>query len=120
MTDSRKTDTGVAELINELRKGAHANKAPIWKDIAMRLEKPNRSWAEVNVGKLPDVASKGETVIIPGKLLGTGSIDIPLTVAARRRSGTAKAKVEAAGGKVLTVSQLFKANPRGSKVRIIA
>ena len=59
MTDSRKTDTGVAELINELRKGAHANKAPIWKDIAMRLEKPNRSWAEVNVGKLPDVASKG-------------------------------------------------------------
>ena len=120
MTRNQKTDDGVIELIKTLKKGSRTQGSALWGDIARRLEKPNRSWATVNVGKLPRVAAKGETVVIPGKLLGTGHIDIPLTVAAMGVSQAAREKVEAAGGKVLTVGQLFKANPKGSKVRIIA
>ena len=116
----QKTDAEVTDLIARLRKGARTAGSPLWLDVAVRLERPNRSWAAVNVGKLPRVASKGETVVIPGKLLGTGHIDFPLTVAAVRFSGAARAKVEAAGGRVLTLGELHKANPKGSKIRIIA
>lgn len=120
MTKHLKSNPEVTNLIAALRKGGWKNDSALWRDVARRLEKPNRSWATVNVSKLPRVASKGETVLVPGRLLGSGSIDFPLTVASMGASESARSKVEAAGGKCISVRELFDSNPKGSKVRIIA
>ena len=114
-----KTNALLLQLIENLKKASWKNGAPIWRDIAKRLEKPARNWAEVNVSKLDKIANEGETLIIPGKLLGAGSMTKKVTVAAYAYSGSAAKKVAEAGGKPLTIRDLMDKNPKGAGVRIV-
>jgi len=116
---SRKTNPNLVGLIQHLKDASRLNEAPIWRDIALRLEGPMRNWAEVNVGKLNRHAGENEVVVIPGKLLGAGEIAKKVTVAAYRSSGQAKDKIEKAGGKNVSIEELVAMNPRGSKIRIM-
>ncbi len=43
----KKTNPMLTALIQDLKKSAYENDAPIWKDIALRLEKPSRNWPVV-------------------------------------------------------------------------
>jgi len=116
----RKTNPNLIKLIDDLLKASAMNKAPIWKDIAERLAKPKRLYAEVNVSKIQRYAKEGETIIVPGKVLGGGKITKPVTVAALSFSETARKKIIEAGGKCLTIKELLEMNPTGSGVRIMA
>lgn len=102
-----------------LKKTSREKKVRIWADIAQRLQKPARQRASVNVGKLDRLCKKGETVIIPGKLLAGGAISKAINVACANCSVQACEKIKAAGGKCLTIEELMKAKPKGSDVRII-
>lgn len=115
----KKTDPGVILLIEDLKKWSHENDAPIWRDIARRLEKPRRVWAEVNLSRIALHVKRDETLIVPGKLLGSGDLDMPVTVATLKASKQARDKITAAGGSVLTIPELVRANPKGTGVRII-
>lgn len=64
-------------------------------------------------------AKDGEMVIVPGKVLAAGSITKKLTVAAYDFSDAAKAGIQAAGGKTMTLREIMEANPHGTKVRIM-
>ncbi len=119
MTSPKKTDPGLVSLIFDLKKISRENDAPIWRDIAKRLEKPSRVWSEVNISRIVLHTSKGETLIIPGKLLGAGEIDYPVTVAAFKATKGAKQKITEAGGSVLTIPQLVASNPKGKGIRIM-
>ena len=77
-----KTDPALIALISDLKAQERENGAAIWRDIAKRLEKPKRNWAETNLSKLDRYANDGETIIIPGKVLAAGSISKKVTVAA--------------------------------------
>ncbi len=116
---NRKTNPNLVKLIDELLKASAENKAPIWKDIAERLAKPKRLYAEVNVSKIQRYASEGETVVVPGKVLGGGRISKAVTVAALSFSETAKRKIIEAGGRCISIRELMETNPRGSGVRIM-
>ena len=86
--------------------------------LAMRLPKlpgfinHNRvEYAPVNVSRLEEIYADGETLcakgvikkpFIPVKVLGNGEITKKLTVNVDKVSASAKAKIEAAGGKVET------------------
>jgi large subunit ribosomal protein L18e len=119
MASPKKTDPGLVSLIFDLKEWSRDNQAPIWRDIAKRLEKPSRVWAEVNISRVSLHVKKGETLIVPGKLLGAGDIDYPVTVAAFKTTQGAKKKITAAGGTVLTIPELVSKNPKGKGVRII-
>ena len=119
MNTTKKTDPGVVSLITDLKKWSRENNAPIWRDIACRLEKPGRIWAEVNLSRIALHAKKGETIIVPGKLLGAGDLKVSVTVATVRSSKQAREKIAAAGGSVLTIPELVKSNPKGTGVRIM-
>lgn len=95
------------------------NAAPIWRDVAERLERSRRNWSEVNLSRLGRYAGKGEQVVVPGILLATGELKVPLTVAAFRTSDAARRKIEAAGGKALSLLELAVQNPKGRGVRIM-
>ncbi|UCF09202.1 MAG: 50S ribosomal protein L18e [Thermoplasmata archaeon] len=116
---AKKTNQSLVRLISDLKKNAHKNRAPIWKDVAKRLEKPQRSWAEVNIRKLALHTKKNEVVIVPGKLLGGGNMNFPVTVAAFSFTKTAKIKIQKAGGKSVSIPELVKMHPKGKDVRII-
>ena len=54
-----KTDPSLIALIDDLKAKERENGAAIWRDIAKRLEKPRRNWAETNLSKLDRYAEDG-------------------------------------------------------------
>jgi large subunit ribosomal protein L18e len=115
----RKTNPLLVALIEDLRTAAREHQAPLWRDLADRLARPRRNWAEVNLSRLERHAAAKETVVVPGKLLGTGRLTKQLTVAAFQASAAAREKVTAAGGEVLSLQNLVERNPGGAGVRIL-
>lgn len=118
MVKNSKTNPILLETINELKKVSRENEAPIWRDIAKRLERSRKNWSEVNVSKLT-LLNEGETAVVAGKLLGAGLIDKAVKVAAFSCSDSAAQKISSAGGEVMTIPQLAEQNPKGTNVRIM-
>ncbi len=116
----RKSNPNLSALIDTLLEEGARNKAAIWKDVAERLAKPRRLYAEVNLSKIQKYAREGETILVPGKVLGSGELNKKVAVAALSFSEKAKSKIEASGGRCLTILELLRENPKGSNVRIIA
>jgi len=73
----------------------------------------------VNLSHLNRVSSPEDVVVVPGKVLGGGSLKHRLEVAAESFSAEAQVKISNAGGQCLTIEELMKRNPKGSKIRII-
>lgn len=119
MKITRKTNPRIPALISVLKDAARENDAPIWKDMAKRLEKPSRIYAEVNMSKINRHAAENDLVLIPGKVLGAGALGHAVTVAALTFSTTAVDKITNAGGKCMTIEQILEENPAGSGIRIM-
>ena len=115
----RKSNPLLVALIDDLKAAAREHEAPIWRDVALRLSRPRRVWAEVNLSRLERHASDGEVVVIPGKLLGTGRLTKKLRISAVQSSEAAQARVESAGGELVEIRDLIQENPQGSGVRIM-
>ena len=115
---SSKTNPRLADLIAELKAAARNGGGDVWGDIAGRLEKPRRTHAEVNLGRIERYAREDETVVVPGKVLGSGALRKEVTVAAVNYSGTARTKVDAVG-EAISLEQALEQNPEGSNVRVL-
>ncbi len=116
---SEKTNPQLTELIDALKQSAREQHAAIWKELARRLEAPSKNHAEVNLSRLNRSTSSNDVVVVPGKVLGTGSIDHPIHVVALSFSGTARTKILAASGKVETLDEMIDTRPNGSNIKII-
>ena len=114
-----KSNPALRSLIEGLRKTSGEKDAPIWRDIARRLEGPARNWAEVNLSSIERALNEGETAVVAGKLLSSGSLTKRVNVAAFRFSTEARKKVVAAGGSCIGIDELAKKNPSGVAVRIL-
>ena len=114
-----KTNPALNLLISELKKQAIEKDANIWKDIALRLEKPSKNWAEVNLSKINKYINEKETALVPGKVLSTGYLTKKVTIAAWSFSEKAKEKIHTTGGKTITIKELIKLNPNGKNIRIL-
>ncbi len=115
----RKSNPNLVTLIDVLLSESARNEAPIWKEVAERLAKPRRLQAEVNVSKIERYAKPNEYVVVPGKVLGTGSITKPVKVAALSFSEKAASKIREAGGLCMKIEELLRENPKGSGVRLM-
>ncbi|MEM7825707.1 MAG: 50S ribosomal protein L18e [Candidatus Aenigmatarchaeota archaeon] len=113
------TNPYLKQLIEELKKKSRELKAPIWKEIAEKLERPRRKKVEVNLCDIERNIKTNETIVVPGVVLSNGEILKPVKVAAWRFSQKAREKIEKIGGKCLSIEDLLKENPKGSNVRII-
>jgi large subunit ribosomal protein L18e len=106
-------------LIAQLRKESASQKAGLWTRIAEDLELPTRKRRVVNLSRLNRFTKANETVIVPGKVLGSGLLEHSIVVAAFAFSDGAKERIEQAKGKCITIIELLKQNPKGKDVRII-
>jgi len=114
-----KTNPKITELIGNLKEKSYQEDVKIWKDIARRLERSTRRYAEVNISKINRHSSPDETILVPGKILGSGELDHKVNVVALGFSKKAEEKIDAAGGKCLGILEILDENPKGSKIRII-
>ncbi len=119
MSQMEKSNPELKELIIFLKKASKKENVNIWRDVAERLERPRKNWAEVNVSKINRYAENGDVIIVPGKVLGTGLLQKKVTVSAFRFSKSAKEKIESAGGKTITIKELVNLNPKGFRVKIM-
>lgn len=106
------------ELLQTLKRAAIENNAPVWKAVAENLERPTRQRRVVNLYKIERYARDGETVVVPGKVLGTGECTKKLHVAAYSFSTDAQEKISKAG-KCMSIAELVAKNPKGEKVRLM-
>jgi large subunit ribosomal protein L18e len=119
MAKPSKTNPHLQRVVRELREVSREAGGAIWRDVADRLERSRKNWSEVNLSRLSRYAAKGEQIVVPGVVLATGEISMAITVAAFRASGAARKKIEAAGGKAVSLLELAIQNPKGSGVRIM-
>ena len=119
MSKSPKTNPHLQRVVRELREVSRDSGAAIWRDVADRLERSRKNWSEVNLSRLGRYASKGEQIVVPGVVLATGEIQTAVTVAAFRASDAARKKIEAAGGRAVSLLELAVQNPKGSGIRIM-
>lgn len=113
-----KTNPRLASLIADLKSTARDSGADVWSDVADRLEKPRRNHAEVNLGRIERYAKEDETVVVPGKVLGSGVLQKSVTVAAVDFSSSAETKIKQVGEPV-KLEQILEQNPNGTNIRVI-
>lgn len=112
------TNIQTQKLLGDLKELGRKQNALIWRLVAEELAKPTRRRREVNIGSIDLASDENSTVLVPGKVLSSGELTKKVTVAAWKFSGKAKEKINKKG-KALTIQELMKANPKGSKVRIL-
>jgi large subunit ribosomal protein L18e len=87
--------------------------------LQQELEGPRSNRREINITRLAQITKADEVVVIPGKVLGTGSLGHKLTVCAFSLSEGAAKKIIESGGKVVTFDDLINVHPDGRGVRIV-
>jgi len=115
----RSTNPNLVNLIRLLKKKSKENEAALWRDIAEKLSKPKRMRIAVNISRINRYTEENDEAIVPGKVLGSGMIDHPITVAALSFSDQARSKITEAKGRCLSLPELLEANPKGANVKVI-
>jgi large subunit ribosomal protein L18e len=106
-------------LIRDLKKQSQESQTELWRKLAERLAISKRNRIAVNVSRLNRYTKEGETVVVPGKVLGAGKADHPLTVAAFAFSDKAQSKIQISQGSCLSIRDLMKKNPTGKNVKLM-
>jgi large subunit ribosomal protein L18e len=119
MRDSNTPNPELIKLIRYLKKQGREKQANIWLDVAEHLSKPSRQRIAVNLTSINRNTKKADTIVVPGKILGTGNLNHTITVAAFDMSGKAREKLKAAKATSISIPDLVEKNPKGSNIKII-
>jgi len=92
--------------------------ASLWNDVAENLGKVNRKRPEVNLSDIERNVEDGDTVVVPGKLLGSGRLTKEVTVAAFQASNSAMNHVNE-DGEFMFIEDLVEENPEAEEVKIV-
>ena len=106
-------------MAKELKKASTSNDAPIWAKMAEYALKPSIARRHINLNRIAQLTKDSDTVVFPGKVLGTGDIEHKITLCSFSISNTAASKVLEKGGKVITFADLIKKHPTGKGVVLL-
>lgn len=113
------TNQNLKSLVSGLKKQSYDQEAKIWKRVASDLEKPTRNRRVVNLSRLNRFTKEKETIVVPGKVLGSGSMSHSIVIAAFAFSESAREQIEKANGKCMSIHELAKQNPKGKDIKIL-
>ncbi len=100
---------GIKEWLAELDKVPEGGKnSDLWCYVYKLASQPRRKRVAVNLSKLDKVARDGENIVVPGKVLGGGSISKGINVTAVEYSDGVEEKIRGAKGKLLTLQEMMK------------
>ena len=109
----RKTNVAIAETI----KAAQKQKA--WLQFASRLASSTRKYSAINLSEIEKQAKEGDTVIIIGKVLGTGDLTKKVRICALSFTGSARDKLKKSKSELVTISEEIKHNPKAQGLKLI-
>lgn len=98
------TNIVLRKLIQRLEK----EKKPLWRKVAEELSAPARKRPYINIYKINKYTKPNDIVIVPGKVLGIGNLDHPVTVVAYSFSKSAKEKILKAGGQIMSILEALE------------
>lgn len=113
------TNPNLRNLIEELKKLSIQKNIKIWKRVASDLEMPSRQRRAVNLSRINSYTKENDTIVVPGKVLGSGLLNHKLTIAAYSFSEGAIEKINKANAKAITIGELMKENINGKGIKII-
>lgn len=115
----KSTNPALRHTVVMLEKAGKKHKSPIWIQASGSLASPSSLKVEVNVGRISRIADSGAKIFVPGKVLGSGTVDKKVVVGAFSFSSSAKQKIESKGGSAFSIEQFLKKFPKGSGVTIV-
>ncbi|MHA1734721.1 MAG: 50S ribosomal protein L18e [Promethearchaeota archaeon] len=114
------TPTGPSDKnIRKLARMLWKTKRPVYQVISKNLMKPRRTHrVEANLHRIDKKTKEGDTIIVPGKVLGQGEISHKITIAALSASESALKKLQGAKCEYIKIETLVERNPEGKGVKI--
>ena len=113
------TNQVVIRMARDLKKASSRNNAPIWGRLAEYALKPSIAKRNINLKQIGRLTKEDDTVVFPGKVLGTGSIPHKITLYSFSISSSAAFKIVERGGSIISYSDLIEQNPTGSGVVLL-
>ena len=107
------------KTVKELKAATRKTGKPIWAALAEELGRSKRSRVSVNLSTIERHTEEGDIVAVPGKVLASGSLTHPVTVAAFDFSDAAKRRILMAKGEAKSLTQLLAEGVDASKVKIL-
>jgi len=119
MRETKSTNPKIVQLIKQLKTQSRTRDVAVWREVAEKLSKPSRQRISVNLSRINRCTSRNAAVVVPCKVLASGTLNHAVTVAAFDASEKAKEKLIAVRAKYLTITELLEKNPEGSNVTIM-
>jgi large subunit ribosomal protein L18e len=109
----RKTDSYISET------AMVAKNQEAWRSIAQAVSGSRRNYSSVNLDRINKESENGETIIIPGKVLGNGELNKKIKICALYFSSSAVHKIKNAKSEMVKLIEEIKTNPSAKGVKII-
>ncbi|PIN90300.1 50S ribosomal protein L18e [Candidatus Pacearchaeota archaeon CG10_big_fil_rev_8_21_14_0_10_35_13] len=104
------------ELVETLR---NAKNHEEWMNVARVLARPTKKINGVNLETIEEETKEGDTIVIPGKVLGTGEITKKIRIVAMNFSKTAIEKLSKTKSEMVTINEEIAKNPKAKGIKII-
>jgi large subunit ribosomal protein L18e len=106
-------------MAKDLKKASIKNDAPIWAKLAEYALKPSIARRDINLNRISQLTKENDTVVFPGKVLGTGNVPHKITLCSFSISNSAADKIIDNGGKLISYSDLIEQHPTGKGVVLL-
>ena len=113
------TNQVIIRMAKDLKKASIKNDAPIWAKLAEYALKPSIARRDINLNRISQLTKENDTVVFPGKVLGTGNVPHKITLCSFSISSSAADKIIDNGGKLISYSDLIEQNPTGKGVVLL-
>lgn len=104
------------ELVETIKK---SKKNKNWLEIASLLSAPRRRKISINLDEIDREVKEGDTVIVAGKVLGTGNLSKKARIVALSFSEKARRKLKANKCEVANINEEIKINPSARGIKIL-
>jgi large subunit ribosomal protein L18e len=91
----------------------------VWKRVSELLSKPSRDRPEINLYRINKLTKENDVIVVPGKVLGAGTLDHSITVGSLNISEVAMKKLKESNSKHMTIEEMMKKHKKGSNIKIL-
>jgi len=109
----RKTNPAVADTLNLALKNKN------WLPIAKTVSSSRRKYSKINLEDIESKTTAGDTVIVVGKVLGTGEVTKKVRICAFGFSKSALSKLKKTKSEPVSILEEIKKNPKAEGIKII-
>lgn len=115
--ETKTTNKFLFDTIRDLKKLSTKTGEKVWRAVATKLAATASQRPQVNLSKIDKYAKEGETIIIPGKVLGDGILSKKITIVGFKASASAVEKIEKSGSTFIEIKNYISKKPNNN-VRI--